>query len=200
MLEHLVRKVGRSGSFSTISALVHGKYLHRTVAEWPVLQESTGAEFVAKEGDTVVPGTKVAIISKSGIADSDAPASKEKSIEEVRLPSSSTDRQNVEKSKPVEAVVRDKPSSPSPPPSKASPTEPQLPPKERERRVPMTRLRKRVATRLKDSQNTYAMLSTINEVDMLVSEFYINHQFSQIVDFSSFYFPWICKQRQFFRK
>ncbi|XP_031475847.1 dihydrolipoyllysine-residue succinyltransferase component of 2-oxoglutarate dehydrogenase complex 2, mitochondrial-like [Nymphaea colorata] len=277
MLEHLVRKVGRSGSFSTISTLVHGKYLHRTVAEWPALQESTGAElllvrgrdcvrhfschvlsdtqagsynarkfdifplrnstctiwrrpfasetgdlvdavvpfmgesitdgtlatflkkpgdkvevdetiaqietdkvtidvaspeagiiqrFVAKEGDTVVPGTKVAIISKSGTADSDTPTSKEKSIEEVRLPSSSTDGQNVEKSKPVEAVVRDKPSSPSPPPSMASPTEPQLPPKERERRVPMTRLRKRVATRLKDSQNTYAMLSTINEVDM----------------------------------
>ncbi|RVW45999.1 Dihydrolipoyllysine-residue succinyltransferase component of 2-oxoglutarate dehydrogenase complex 2, mitochondrial [Vitis vinifera] len=32
--------------------------------------------------------------------------------------------------------------------------------------VPMTRLRKRVATRLKDSQNTFAMLTTFNEVDM----------------------------------
>lgn len=30
----------------------------------------------------------------------------------------------------------------------------------------MTRLRKRVATRLKDSQNTFAMLTTFNEVDM----------------------------------
>jgi len=36
----------------------------------------------------------------------------------------------------------------------------------RERRVPMTRLRKRVAERLKGAQNTYAMLSTFNEVDM----------------------------------
>ena len=35
-----------------------------------------------------------------------------------------------------------------------------------ERRVPMTRLRKRVAERLKGAQNTYAMLSTFNEVDM----------------------------------
>ena len=35
-----------------------------------------------------------------------------------------------------------------------------------ERIVPMKRMRKRVAERLKDAQNTYAMLSTFNEVDM----------------------------------
>jgi len=34
------------------------------------------------------------------------------------------------------------------------------------RRVKMTRLRMRVADRLKGAQNTYAMLSTFNEVDM----------------------------------
>ncbi|KAH7415714.1 hypothetical protein KP509_14G057600 [Ceratopteris richardii] len=45
-------------------------------------------------------------------------------------------------------------------------SEPQLPPKDKERRVPMTRLRKRVATRLKDSQNTFALLTTFNEIDM----------------------------------
>lgn len=36
----------------------------------------------------------------------------------------------------------------------------------REERVPMTRLRKRIAERLKDAQNTAAMLTTYNEVDM----------------------------------
>jgi 2-oxoglutarate dehydrogenase E2 component (dihydrolipoamide succinyltransferase) len=36
----------------------------------------------------------------------------------------------------------------------------------REERVKMTRLRKRIAERLKDSQNTAAMLTTFNEVDM----------------------------------
>ena len=36
----------------------------------------------------------------------------------------------------------------------------------REERVPMTRLRKVVARRLKDAQNTAAMLTTFNEVDM----------------------------------
>jgi len=35
-----------------------------------------------------------------------------------------------------------------------------------EERVPMTRLRKRIAERLKDAQNTAAMLTTFNEVDM----------------------------------
>lgn len=34
------------------------------------------------------------------------------------------------------------------------------------RRIKMTRLRQRVAERLKGAQNTYAMLSTFNEVDM----------------------------------
>jgi 2-oxoglutarate dehydrogenase E2 component (dihydrolipoamide succinyltransferase) len=47
-----------------------------------------------------------------------------------------------------------------------SPTEVHLPPKGGERRIPMTRLRKRVATRLKDSQNTFALLTTFNEIDM----------------------------------
>ncbi len=36
----------------------------------------------------------------------------------------------------------------------------------REERVPMTRLRRRIAERLKEAQNTAAMLTTFNEVDM----------------------------------
>eukprot|EP00960_Hanusia_phi_P044150 756487-Hanusia_phi.AAC.7 len=35
-----------------------------------------------------------------------------------------------------------------------------------DRRVPMSRMRKRIAERLKDSQNTAAMLTTYNEIDM----------------------------------
>ena len=37
----------------------------------------------------------------------------------------------------------------------------------REERVKMTRLRKRIAERLKDAQNTAAMLTTFNEIDMM---------------------------------
>ncbi|XP_043695815.1 dihydrolipoyllysine-residue succinyltransferase component of 2-oxoglutarate dehydrogenase complex 2, mitochondrial-like [Telopea speciosissima] len=121
-------------------------------------------KFVAKEGDTVEPGTKIAVISKSGegVAQA-APSEKGKPEKEAPQPPSPAEKDTV---KAETAPVKEKPKAPSPPPPKASATEPQLPPKERERRVPMTRLRKRVATRLKDSQNTFAMLSTFNEVDM----------------------------------
>ena len=45
-------------------------------------------------------------------------------------------------------------------------TKPPRRPDEREQRVRMTRLRKRIAERLKEAQNTAAMLTTFNEVDM----------------------------------
>ncbi|KAI3703822.1 hypothetical protein L1987_74017 [Smallanthus sonchifolius] len=124
-------------------------------------------EFVAKEGDTVEPGTKIAIISKS--AEAAAASSKPASKEAASQPPPPAAEKVEEKPKPkVETTpVTEKPKpAPPTPPSRTSASEPQLPPKERERRVPMTRLRKRVATRLKDSQNTFALLTTFNEVDM----------------------------------
>ena len=53
-------------------------------------------------------------------------------------------------------------------PQPAAPTAPTTPRKDdvREERIPMTRLRKAIATRLKQAQNTAAMLTTFNEVDM----------------------------------
>ncbi|XP_077225897.1 dihydrolipoyllysine-residue succinyltransferase component of 2-oxoglutarate dehydrogenase complex 1, mitochondrial-like [Tasmannia lanceolata] len=122
-------------------------------------------KFVAKEGDTVTPGTKVAVISKSDASTTLAPS--EEKPKDVPKSSPPTEKEVAEKKAPkAEAPIKEKPKAPSPAPPKSQVTEPQLPPKDRERRVPMTRLRKRVATRLKDSQNTYAMLTTFNEVDM----------------------------------
>ncbi|XP_010244482.1 PREDICTED: dihydrolipoyllysine-residue succinyltransferase component of 2-oxoglutarate dehydrogenase complex 2, mitochondrial-like isoform X2 [Nelumbo nucifera] len=123
-------------------------------------------KFVAKEGDTVEPGTKIAVISKSGEGAALATPSEKKSDKEASQPPP-PEKETVakEETKADILAIKQRPKTPSPPP-KASATEPQLPPKERERRVPMTRLRKRVATRLKDSQNTFAMLTTFNEVDM----------------------------------
>ncbi len=58
----------------------------------------------------------------------------------------------------------------SPPPAAPAPAAPapSVPraPHEREERVRMSRLRKRIAERLKQAQNTAAMLTTFNEVDM----------------------------------
>jgi len=61
----------------------------------------------------------------------------------------------------VEALSR-------PPAPKPAPTPPPAPrpPHEREERVRMTRLRQTIARRLKEAQETAAMLTTFNEVDM----------------------------------
>ncbi|KAK3021737.1 hypothetical protein RJ639_046083 [Escallonia herrerae] len=127
-------------------------------------------EFVAKEGDTVEPGTKIAVISKSSEPDTHvAPSEKtpSKPAPEPAPAEKKVDKQISKEEIPLpKEAPKERPKVPSPQPSRTSATEPQLPPKERERRVPMTRLRKRVATRLKDSQNTFALLTTFNEVDM----------------------------------
>ncbi|XP_042054149.1 dihydrolipoyllysine-residue succinyltransferase component of 2-oxoglutarate dehydrogenase complex 2, mitochondrial-like isoform X2 [Salvia splendens] len=122
-------------------------------------------EFVAKEGDTVEPGTKVAIISKSGEGATHVAPSDEKPSE--KSPSSpSPPAEEIKEKQTPKVETKPAVAKPKGPPPKHSASEPQLPPKERERRVPMTRLRKRVSTRLKDSQNTFALLTTFNEVDM----------------------------------
>ncbi|KAL6314175.1 hypothetical protein AAG906_011919 [Vitis piasezkii] len=127
-------------------------------------------KFVAKEGDVVDPGTKIAVISKSGESVTHVASSKKKLDEAAPKPPPAAEIKNEnKKSKPETAPVMGKPKVPSSPPPKQSASEPVLPPKERERRlslVPMTRLRKRVAMHLKDSQNTFALLTTFNEVDM----------------------------------
>ncbi|KAK7372008.1 hypothetical protein VNO80_05376 [Phaseolus coccineus] len=119
-------------------------------------------KFLANEGDTVEPGNKIAIISRSADATHVAPS---ESTSEKAAPQP-TQKVSEEKKAPKVETQPAKEKPKAPPSTLSSPTEPQLPPKERERRVPMTRLRKRVATRLKDSQNTFAMLTTFNEVDM----------------------------------
>ena len=57
-------------------------------------------------------------------------------------------------------------SPPAPAPSPAAAPAPATVEGIREQRVKMTRLRKRIAERLKDAQNTAAILTTFNEVDM----------------------------------
>ena len=56
---------------------------------------------------------------------------------------------------------------PAPAPSPVASVAQQLPASSREEeRVPMSRLRQRIAQRLKEAQNTAAILTTINEIDM----------------------------------
>ncbi len=66
----------------------------------------------------------------------------------------------------IEGVTALAPSLAAPPPAPAA--RPAAPPDDqaREQRVPMTRLRQTIARRLKEAQNSAAMLTTFNEVDM----------------------------------
>ena len=68
----------------------------------------------------------------------------------------------------LDALERSAAPPPSPDPSAPSAPAPDspAPSRPRERREPMSRLRRRIAERLKQAQNTAAMLTTFNEVDM----------------------------------
>ncbi len=72
-------------------------------------------------------------------------------------------------SKPAPAA-KSEPAAPAPAAVEAKPTPPPAPRPaagaREEQRVPMTRIRARIAERLKESQNTAAMLTTFNEVDL----------------------------------
>ncbi|KAF7146377.1 hypothetical protein RHSIM_Rhsim04G0052700 [Rhododendron simsii] len=133
-------------------------------------------EFIAKEGDTVEPGTKIAFISKSGEGGEDA---KHTSLAEESPPPPPPlppppppppprEEEQVEKQIPKAEISLRKQEDklPNPPAPIPTASEPQLPPRDRERRVTMARLRKTIAQRLKDAPNTYVMLTTFNEIDM----------------------------------
>ena len=62
----------------------------------------------------------------------------------------------------IESGVTAKADAPAPAPAARAPSSDA----DREERVPMTRLRRTIARRLKDAQNTAAMLTTFNDVDM----------------------------------
>jgi 2-oxoglutarate dehydrogenase E2 component (dihydrolipoamide succinyltransferase) len=72
--------------------------------------------------------------------------------------------------RPAAAAAPVRPVAAPPPPAATRPAEPRPPEPRptapREQRVRMTRLRKRIAERLKQAQNEAAMLTTFNEVDM----------------------------------
>jgi len=131
-------------------------------------------EILCKEGDTVKAGTQLArvAVGEAG-ATSDAPKKeaapappvKEEEKSAPPLPPKTATTSSASPNK--DAPSPPKQSSPEPAqPKSISGMEVHMPTKGGERRVPMTRLRKRVATRLKDSQNTFALLTTFNEIDM----------------------------------
>jgi len=105
-------------------------------------------------GDSVTVGQGVCEVSTDGI---DASAAATPAAEEKAAPSPAA-------AAPKPTAAPPKPAAPAPAATAPAPAAPAG--TRAERRVKMTRLRMRVAERLKGAQNTYAMLTTFNEVDM----------------------------------
>ena len=152
-------------------------------------------EILATEGKTVEAGGKLAILIKGDGGDA-APAPAAETTEAAPAPEPSSGDKNVEDAPSAKKMMAENSlssdevtgtgkdgrimkedvqralSTPAPKAAEAPP--PAQPPRApvaaedagREERVKMTRLRQTIARRLKDAQNTAAMLTTYNEVDM----------------------------------
>ena len=119
----------------------------------------------AAEGDTVTVGQAFAVVEENADAAASTPAPKAEAAAAPAAPAPEAPKQAA--AAPA-APPPPKPAAAAAPKAAAAaaPPAPPAPGQRPERRVPMTRLRRRVAERLKGAQNTYAMLSTFNEVDM----------------------------------
>ena len=159
--------------------------------EVPAPTAGTLTEILAAEGATVAAGGKLAVMSSGGGAVAAAPApaaapaaapastdgtdvedapSAKKAMAEAGISPdqvTGTGRDGRVMKEDVASAVAAASAAPAP---AAAPAVPRAPVSAddaaREERVKMTRLRQTIAKRLKDSQNTAAMLTTYNEVDM----------------------------------
>ncbi|WP_062209578.1 2-oxoglutarate dehydrogenase complex dihydrolipoyllysine-residue succinyltransferase [Aureimonas sp. AU12] len=119
--------------------------------------------------------TSLPIPSGTGSNDMPAAPAAQKLMTEKGLQAGDVDgsgkRGQVLKGDVLEAIARGAPSgTPASAPAAKAPAAPRVPSSQsdeaREERVKMTRLRQTIARRLKDAQDTAAMLTTFNEVDM----------------------------------
>ena len=157
--------------------------------EVPAPASGTLTEILAAEGATVAAGGKLAVMGgesataaapAAAAAPAPAAASTSKDVEDSpaakkamaeagisRDAVQGTGRDGRAMKEDVARAVAAAASVPAPAPVAAAPRAPvSADDASREERVKMTRLRQTIAKRLKDSQNTAAMLTTYNEVDM----------------------------------
>ncbi|CUJ03291.1 2-oxoglutarate dehydrogenase complex dihydrolipoyllysine-residue succinyltransferase [Cognatishimia activa] len=151
-------------------------------------------DIVAQEGDTVGVDALLAYVAEGdGAAAAPAPAAEAAPAPAVEAPAPTAGRSDVENAPSANKLMAEKgidpaavsgsgrdgrvmkedvlkaalaPAAPAPAASAAPRAPVPADDAAREERVKMTRLRQTIAKRLKDSQNTAAMLTTYNEVDM----------------------------------
>ena len=157
--------------------------------EVPAPASGVLSEILAAEGTTVEAGGKLAVMSSSGgavaaptaeaPAPAAAPASGSKDVEDAPSAKKMMAENNLSSDavtgtgkdgRVMKEDVQKALASPAPAAAAPAAAAPRAPVAAedagREERVKMTRLRQTIARRLKDAQNTAAMLTTYNEVDM----------------------------------
>ena len=131
-------------------------------------------EIIGEIDDVVEVGSDLFRIDTDDVSDAATPAA-EPTVEDVPaadVPPTPTPQPTVEAPptpEPVAAAPPTPPPTPPPPPPAAAtpfPSASAFLGQRTERRTKMSRMRQRVAARLKDAQNTAAMLTTFQEVDM----------------------------------
>ena len=160
--------------------------------EVPAPAAGTLSEILAEEGSTVEASARLAVISSGDGAAAAAPAKESapapaaakssdgKDVEDAPSAKKAMAENNISRDQvtgtgrdgrvmkeDVAKAVAAGTSAADAPAAKSAPRAPSAPDDaSREERVKMTRLRQTIARRLKESQNTAAMLTTYNEVDM----------------------------------
>ena len=158
----------------------------KVTLEVPAASAGTLDEIVAQEGDNVEVGALLGTIGDGAPAagrparataasgadaesgDRLSPAVRrlveEKGLDPAAIPATGRNGRLTKGDVLAHLKNREAAAEPEPPPS--APAPPPRADDPREERVPMTRLRRRIAERLKEAQNTAAMLTTFNEIDM----------------------------------
>uniref|UniRef100_A0A7E4W0K5 Dihydrolipoyllysine-residue succinyltransferase component of 2-oxoglutarate dehydrogenase complex, mitochondrial n=1 Tax=Panagrellus redivivus TaxID=6233 RepID=A0A7E4W0K5_PANRE len=183
-----IRWIKQKGDFVNEDELVAEIETDKTSVEVPAQYSGTIVELLVPDGEKVVAKQKLYKLEKGAGGNAPPPEPKADPSKPAPLDSSTPvspppPPPTAQSAKPAE-IPKQQP-KPTPPPSapissqpvvnvqakplavpKGVPVEQAITGSRSETRVKTNRMRQRIAQRLKDAQNTYAMLTTFNEIDM----------------------------------
>jgi len=152
-----------AGDYAKQDELVVTIETDKVVVEIRAPENGLVTKTLVDAGASVNVGADLFIIDTSAAAPAEAPKAEAPKKEEPKAQPQAAPKASPPPQQQAAAPKAEAPKKAEPKiemPKTSAPTGP------REQRETMTRLRQRISQRLKDSQNTYALLTTFNEVDM----------------------------------